>query len=246
MLAVTMLRCLCAVLATLVLAGCAAPGPTLGPPPSPILSTRAPQPVAPLPPPIEVPPPPSPPPTVRTLSGATIVVDAGHGGRDSGALGVARTPEKTINLNIAREIARQLEARGANVVMTRGGDQFIELDGRAAMAERTRADLFVSIHSDSSRRSAVTGSTIYISRGAAAASRRAANSIAAALQRAGIECRGVHSAGFRVLVGHSRPAVLVECGFLSNRAEAQRLASSAYQDRVATAITEGIVDHFTR
>lgn len=239
-----MLRTLCGAVTTLVLVGCAAPGPTLGPPPSPILSTRAPRPITPVPAPVEVPTPT--PPTTRTMPPVTIVVDAGHGGRDSGALGVSKSPEKTINLNIAREVARQLEARGANVTMTRSSDRFIELDDRAAMADRTHADLFVAIHSDSSRRAAVTGTTIYVARGAGTASRRAADSIAAAIGRAGIECRGVQGAGFRVLVGHSRPAVLVECGFLTNRAEAQRLSSSAYQTRLASAIAEGIVDHFTR
>ena len=61
-----------------------------------------------------------------------------------------------------------------------------------------------------------------------------------------IECRGVRRAGFRVLVGHSRPAVLIECGYLTNRTEARRLSTTTYQSRIAEAIVDGIADHFNR
>jgi len=188
--------------------------------------------------------PPKPKPPGRSLKGATIIVDAGHGGHDPGARGLAATSEKDINLSVAMKLARALSARGAKVVTTRSGDGFVELDDRAAMADSSRADLFVSIHADSSKKAGVSGTTIYVSRAASSASQGAARSIAAALERAGIECRGVHGAGFRVLVGHSRPAVLVECGFLTNRADAQRLNTAAYQSRVADAIAEGIAQHF--
>jgi len=174
------------------------------------------------------------------------VVDAGHGGHDPGALGRGPVPEKVVNLDIARRLAERLEEGGANVIMTRSSDRFISLDERAAIADRSRADLFVSIHADSSPRSSVTGMTIYVPRGPGRDSRRAAEAIAAALTRAGLELRGVQTAGYRVLVGHSRPGVLIECGFLSNRREAARLASAGYRDQIAAAIAEGIEDYFSR
>lgn len=180
----------------------------------------------------------------RALAGATIVVDAGHGGHDPGAKGVSALPEKRINLSIAMKLAGLLRARGARVVTTRDTDVFIPLDARAATADHTRADLFISIHADSSQKSSVSGTTIYMARNASDQGEHAARCIAVALQRAGIECRGVHGAGFRVLVGHSRPAVLVECGFLTNYGDAQRLSTSAYQSRVAEAIADGVADHF--
>lgn len=197
-----------------------------------------------------LPPKPQPPPSIpqpaRSLKGATIVVDAGHGGHDPGARGVSAAPEKQINLSIATQLARALSARGANVISTRNGDRFIELEDRAAMADSHRADLFISIHADSSKKPGVSGATVYVARSASSASQNAARCIAAALERSGIECRGVHGAGFRVLVGHSRPAVLVETGFLTNRADAQRLNTAAYQSRVADAIAEGVAQHFRK
>jgi N-acetylmuramoyl-L-alanine amidase len=153
-------------------------------------------------------------------------------------------PEKAINLDIAQKVAQLLQDRGARIVMTRNSDRFISLDGRAATADRVHADLFVSIHSDSARRSTAEGMTVYIGRDASADSRRAAQHIGASLQRAGLEFRGVQAAGYRVLVGHSRPAVLVECGFLSNHGEARQLSSSSYRTRVAEAIAEGVTEHF--
>jgi N-acetylmuramoyl-L-alanine amidase len=184
-------------------------------------------------------------PANRSLAGAAIVVDAGHGGKDPGTRGVSADSEKQINLSIAMKLVAALQSRGAKVTATRCGDCFVELNDRAASADNAHADLFVSIHSDSSKKSNVSGTTVYISRQPSAQSSRAAASIAAALGRAGIECRGVHGAGYRVLVGHSRPAVLVECGFLSNRADAQHLNSSAYQSKVAEAIADGIARHFS-
>lgn len=227
-----------AILVLAALAGCVTPERApLGPPPPPVLGTRESEPIIPIPPPVVVEPAR---PGIRDLPNVTIVVDAGHGGRDPGALGVGPVPEKVIVLAIAREVGRQLESRGARVVMTRNDDRFLTLDQRAQLAERHRTALFVSIHADAIGRPAVSGSTVYIGRTASAQSRRAGTEIAAALARAGIECRGVRTAGFRVLIGHSRPAVLIETGYLTNSREARMLADPDYQRRVATAIVDGI------
>ncbi|MBU0640357.1 MAG: N-acetylmuramoyl-L-alanine amidase [Planctomycetes bacterium] len=172
------------------------------------------------------------------------MVDAGHGGRDPGAIGVGPMHEKDVNLQVAQRVAELLNGWGATVRTTRDHDRFVSLDSRAAFAERCRADLFVSIHADAARRSSAAGATIYIARGANRDSQEAAQSIAAALSRAGIACRGIHGAGFRVLVGHSRPAVLIECGFLTNPREAWRLSTPSYQAHLAKALAEGIADHF--
>jgi N-acetylmuramoyl-L-alanine amidase len=181
----------------------------------------------------------------RTLKGATILVDAGHGAHDPGTKGVSSTAEKDINLAIALKLVKALQSRGAKVITVRNNDHFVDKYDRAAMADKTHADLFVSIHSDSSKKPDVSGATVYISRQASAQSTHAGQAIAAALGHAGIECRGVHTAGYVVLVHHSRPAVLVECGFLSNRGDAQRLNSAAYQSKLAEAIAEGIAQHFS-
>jgi N-acetylmuramoyl-L-alanine amidase len=182
----------------------------------------------------------------RMIGPKRIVIDAGHGGKDSGAVGRGPMVEKEVNLRVAKILVDELEARGAEVIESRPNDRFISLNGRASTAERTRCDLFVSIHADAAQREAASGTTVYIARNASRESQRAGQAIEEAFVRNGFESRGVRKAGFRVLVGHSRPAVLVECGFLSNREEARMLAQSAYQQRVALSIAEGITDHFTR
>lgn len=176
----------------------------------------------------------------------TVVVDAGHGGPDPGALGVGPLPEKAVNLSVAMRLARLLAASGIDVVTTRATDEFIPLDGRSEIAEHSNADLFVSIHTDAAPNSEVTGATVYMAPGALPQSRRAADHIVGALKRAGLECRGIRRAGFRVLVGHSRPAVLVECGYLTNYFEAHRLSQPGHQAKVAAAIAEGISNHLFR
>ncbi len=185
-------------------------------------------------------------PVEQTKLRATVVIDAGHGGEDPGAIGVGPIPEKEVNLRVATKLARRLSERGITVVHSRDGDYFIELDARAALADRTRADLFVSIHADAAQRLSASGSSIYIARGRPKQSDRAARCIFDALQRANIECLGVREAGFRVLVGHSRPAVLVECGYLTNTRDARRLSSATYQETLATAIAEGIFAFLTQ
>lgn len=243
-------RFLLLLIGALLLTGCETPAKRLGPPPPPLLGTRPPE-ALPAPPQQPLPdlaqPKPLPPAARDTsLVGRTIVVDAGHGGKDPGALGVGPLNEKTITLQLARRLTALLEARGARVVMTRSGDTFIELEGRAATAERYRADFFVSVHADSARRAAASGASVYIARGAAGDSYRVAQEIEAAFRRAGVESRGVKRAGFRVLVGHSRPAALVECGFLSNHSDAAALARPDYQAKVAAAIAEGLARGLAR
>lgn len=181
-----------------------------------------------------------------SLRGMRVVIDAGHGGKDPGTRGVSRMPEKSIVLLIANEVGRLLTHRGASVISTRTDDRFLELDDRAAFAGRHRCHLFVSVHADSAPRSSASGSTLYIARGASSDSFAAARSIQHALKDAGIECRGIQRANFRVLAAHPYPAVLVECGFLTNAGDANRLNSQQYRSKVAAAVARGIADHLSR
>ncbi len=178
--------------------------------------------------------------TEPTIAGRTIVVDAGHGGKDPGARNLSPRPEKEIVLAIAKEVSARLRALGANVVMTRDNDTFIELDARAATAERTGADLLVSIHADSAARASAAGLGVFIARGALGTSERTARSILASAGRAGIQTRSMQRADYRVLAGHRRPSVLVECGFLTNREDAARLNTDAYRKMVAASIVDGV------
>ncbi len=177
-----------------------------------------------------------------------MVIDAGHGGKDPGAWprNLSTLPEKTIVLDVSNKLARMLSDRGGRTISTRTTDVFIELGARAAMADRHRADLFVSVHADSAQRASASGAGVHIYTQASLESQRAAQAIVAAFRRAGIETRGIYRNNFSVLREHSRPAVLIECGFLTNRGDAQALNDANYRTRLASAIAEGITDYFAR
>ena len=91
----------------------------------------------------------------------TVVLDPGHGGKDPGAIGVGGVREKNVTLALARSLAKDLEARGFRVVMTRDDDRFIDLEERTAIAEAARGDLFVSLHANAARRVSVRGVETY-------------------------------------------------------------------------------------
>ena len=80
----------------------------------------------------------------------TVVIDAGHGGTDTGAIGAGGTQEKDLVLGVARELAARLRAQGLEVVMTRDRDVFVPLERRNALANDARADLFISVHANAS------------------------------------------------------------------------------------------------
>ena len=179
----------------------------------------------------------------QNLRGRIIVVDAGHGGHDPGCgeVGYSILPEKTIALAIAKDVEKQLNACGAKVVMTRTADYFVPLDDRAAIAEKHKVDLLLSIHIDSCPKEYVSGPTVYIANKTCYQSHKVANSIHSFFIAAGIGTKGIRHADFRVLVKHPRPAVLVECGYLTNSIDAQKLNSSWYQEYIAKLISKGVI-----
>jgi len=170
----------------------------------------------------------------------TVVLDPGHGGKDPGAIKYG-IREKDVNLAVASLAARNLRARGVQVILTRSDDTFIELNERAAIANRAGADLFVSIHADSCPSPSVRGFTAYVARSPSQASIRAARSMLKGLREAtGASNHGLRHADYRVLVRTSCPAVLVELGYLSNNFEAVKLADSSYQKLLAEGIVSGV------
>jgi len=195
--------------------------------------------------PTPVPPKPTPTPTRTSstrLDGKVIIVDPGHGGRDPGAgeVGYSKAPEKTINLAVAKDVAMHLKEAGAKVVMTRTGDTFVKLENRAAAADRYRVDLLVSIHANSFPDSRTNGASLYVAKRSSSTSRKVARGISSAFTSAGIKSNGTLKEDFKVLALHSRPAVLVECGYLTNRIEARNLNTNWYRKKVARRIAEGI------
>lgn len=106
-------------------------------------------------------PPPPPPPTKKPRT-YIVVIDAGHGGKDSGALGSRGTKEKDIVLGIAKKLAQKINKQSnMRAVLTRGGDYFVPLRKRLALARKGKADLFVAIHADAYYEKNATGASVY-------------------------------------------------------------------------------------
>jgi len=170
----------------------------------------------------------------------TVVIDAGHGGHDRGGIPGQRIAEKDMALDVSRRLEGYLRDAGVRTVMTRRTDVFVPLASRVAIANRQRDAVFVSIHFNSARREGAAGAeTFYYSPGGL----RLASTIQNELVRTvSIENRGVKRRGFYVLRNSQIPAVLVECGFLTNGAEARRIGQSRHRDRLAREIAGAVMD----
>ncbi len=181
--------------------------------------------------------------TVRVKSTAssfhTVVIDAGHGGSDTGTRSRLCT-EKSAALDVALKVDARLRSAGFHTVLTRKGDYFIELNDRARVSNRQRNAVFVSIHFNESSRRSIAGTEIYYKSGVSLPlAQRILNNICS---QTGSARRGVRTANFRVLKLNEYPAVLVECGYMSNRSEARRCASADYRSRLAAAIADGLIE----
>jgi N-acetylmuramoyl-L-alanine amidase len=176
--------------------------------------------------------------TTRTFT--TVVVDAGHGGKDNGAFRRYGGAEKNATLDVATRLAAKLRESQFKVVMTRSSDVFIPLDERAAISNRQKNAIFVSVHFNDSGRRGIRGFETYYHN-------PVARTLAYRIQQhimtlPGAVNRGVKTANFRVLRKAAYPAVLVECGFLSNRSEGAAARSATRRDDLADKIAEAIVD----
>src|SRR5712691_10184170 len=170
----------------------------------------------------------------------TVVVDAGHGGKDNGAYRKFGGAEKIATLDVSNLLARKLRESDLKIVMTRSTDVFIPLEERVAIENTQKNSIFVSIHFNDSRRRGIHGFETYYH---AANSYDLANRIQSKLMTLPHSAnRGVHTANFRVLRLAKYPAVLVECGFLSNRSEGNEARDWEYRELLADRIAEAIVE----
>ena len=170
----------------------------------------------------------------------TVVVDAGHGGKDSGAYRRSGPPEKLVTLDVAKRLNQKLRESQLRTVMTRSSDVFISLDERVAIENRQKNAIFVSVHFNDSRRRGIHGfETYYHSNTARELAERIQSKLMTIPHSAN---RGVHTANFRVLRLATYPAVLVECGFLSNRREGGEARDWEYRELLADKIAEAIVE----
>ncbi len=190
----------------------------------------------------------------ETSAVTAVVIDAGHGGMDGGKIGINGEIEKEINLSIAQKLKSLLEQQGIAVVMTRTDDNGLyeesisnkkqqDMKRRCELINETEAALVVSIHQNSYTEASVRGPQVFYYKNSAAA-----KEIAVILQDAlndllEIEkpraCKANDS--YYILRKTERPTVIVECGFLSNPEEAELLSTESYQQKVAQAISTGVL-----
>lgn len=187
-----------------------------------------------------------------TLKGKTIVIDAGHGGYDAGAMRRLPAPkgqqgalvmEKDVNLSVALKLAARLKAKGATVVMTRNTDVFVSLSDRTTMSNSVQPDLFLSVHSNAHSDRTFDGiETYYTHSSSQCPAERIQNALVAGLPETG---NWVRQRGLYVTNHATVPAVLAEIGYLSKPAKLKLLDTPAYQDRVASALARGVEDYFS-
>ncbi len=193
---------------------------------------------------------------ITGLAGKVIVIDPGHGGNDSGAIGPTGVMEKTVTLNIALRLQKLLEAEGATVYMTRSTDTEVspkganasdieELQARCDVANNHDADIFISIHNDSFTNGAAKGTTgYYYSRGSAKSRDLADKVRSGVIDQIGTQSRGTQSCNFYVVKHTDMPATLVEVAFISNPEEEKLLNSADGAQKAAQGIADGIADYF--
>jgi N-acetylmuramoyl-L-alanine amidase len=171
---------------------------------------------------------------------STVVVDAGHGGKDSGAYRRYGPPEKLVTLDVAGRLNRKLRESQLKTVMTRSSDTFIPLDERVTIENSQKNAIFVSIHFNDSRQRGIRGFETYYHSGVSV---DLANRIQEKLMTIPHSAnRGVRTANYRVLRKATFPAVLVECWYLSNRSEGNQARDWEYRELLADRIAEAIVE----
>ena len=170
-----------------------------------------------------------------------IIIDAGHGGTDPGSVKQG-IQEKDINLQIALQLQKRLEAKGYKVVMTRDDDTAISLKNRAKLANQAKGDLLISIHQNSFRDASVHGIEVFYTPGKGTYDDRLANCIQEALiSYTQAKDRHVREITNLLIIRESNmSACLIESAYLSNDTERELIQTKDYQDKVVTGIIEGI------
>ncbi len=185
---------------------------------------------------------------VDSLKGRVIEIDPGHGGEQPGAVSHNGTYESAITYKIALKLKAQLEKKGATVVLSRGNSKVEpEIEERRINTMKSNPDLFVSIHLDSSSSTSAKGSSVYYYKNYSAPLAYAiSKNLPTALKNGmgyTLNNRGMHYYPFRVIRVENCPAVLVECGFISNYTEFNMQNSDKGQTCIAQGICNGIVEY---
>lgn len=170
-----------------------------------------------------------------------VVIDAGHGGTDAGAIG-GSIKEKDITLDVAKRVEKLLKQKGYQVKMTRDDDTYVSLQDRVEISEEYCPDIFVSIHVNSSVKPEITGvETHYYHQESMALAQTVHSSFASAVQSPN---RGLFKSKFYVINHTTSPAILIEIGFISNVSERGQLVGEKRKQDTAKSIADGIQNYF--
>ena len=177
-----------------------------------------------------------------------VVIDPGHGGPDSGAIGIGGLRETDVVLDVSKIVTNILDKKGVKVRMTRTKEIDLDLEPRVSMANATKADIFVSIHANASvgKKRNINGlETFYYS---GWKGRLLAEKIQKQIIKVspGSPDRGVRRGSYFVIKRTNMPAVLVEIGFVTGRLDGSRLSKDMHRERVAYAIARGILEYLER
>lgn len=201
------------------------------------------------------------PPKPPERPGCVVIIDAGHGGEDGGAIGVTGLVEKDLNLDLAKRLCALLEKEGVRVIMTRtedvllydrgvdfeGRKKVLDLAARQAIGDANPEALFVSLHANTFSQDVYHGLQIWYSPNdpnSANLAEALRSEVVSALQPDNHRQSKVAGSNIFLLDRLQQPAVLVECGFLSNPTECKALEDSAYRQALAQALCKGILAYY--
>lgn len=180
-----------------------------------------------------------------SLAGATIVLDAGHGGPDGGAVssGTDKVVEKEVALQTAEAVKQVLESAGATVIMTRINDVDITLEKRSEITNQNKADVFLSLHYDSSDIADFSGTTIHY---LFYEDTRLADIFNEQFKSLPLKANGTKISNFQVLRDSQAPALLLELGYMNNNDDVAIFKTSEYRDQVAKSILTALESYFKK
>lgn len=182
--------------------------------------------------------------SISNISEATIVIDAGHGGRDSGAVSADNSIfEKDITLSTAILLRNRLQDAGANVILSRSSDEFVSLDDRVITGHNYQADLFISLHYDAIEvANSMSGTTTYYY---SESNLELANTVNRYLAQLGpLKNNGVRHGNYYVLRANKQPSILLELGYMNSDIDIQHIDTLAYQSTIVEAVYQALREYY--
>lgn len=182
-----------------------------------------------------------------------IVIDAGHGGKDPGTIGFSGNYEKDINLEISKKLKEKLKSSGYKVILTRDVDEYVDNLLRAKLSNKKRARVFISIHGNAMENNNSTNGIqvlYYPSKGSTIGdlnnTELAQIMMNSLINGTGANDKGIVEREDLIVLNQTKmPAIIIECGFLSNENEEKLLLTEDYQNKIVDSIIDGLEEYFS-